>query len=315
MRLHPELAEMLRKRAALNLTPYHAGTPRQARLSYAAMQALLPANRGAAMHSTEERSIPVKGGNIAVRLFRPTASPAPGKILYLHGGGWVIGTLDGFSPVCRELAAATNMTVASVDYRLAPEHPFPGPVEDAYAALEWANENLSGPLVVMGDSAGANLSAAIALKARAENGPAIALQVLVYPVTDADFSRPSYVELGTGAYQLTVEDMAWFWSHYVPDPAERRHPLAAPLHAQDPSGLPPAIVIVAGCDPLRDEGLAYAKRLTEAGVPTQLEMFDDMIHGFFTMVDLIGPANAAVRRIGKDIAARVAALSARSGAA
>lgn len=307
MRLHPELAEMMRKRAALNLTPYHAGTPQQARLSYAEAQAALPPNRGAAVHSTEERSIPVAGGRITVRLFHPTAAATAGTILYLHGGGWVIGTLDGFAPVCRELAAASGLTVASVDYRLAPEHPFPGPVEDAYAALKWAHENLPRPIVVMGDSAGANLSAAIALKARMENGPAIALQVLVYPVTDADFSRPSYVELGTGAFQLTTQDMIWFWSHYVPDPEQRRHPLAAPLHAEDLSGLPPAIVVVAGCDPLRDEGLAYAQRLAEAGVPTRVEKFDDMIHGFFTMVDLIGPSNAAVRQVGKDIAGRIAA--------
>jgi len=313
MRLHPELAEMLRKRAALNLAPYHAGTPQEARLSYAQAQAAMPADRGAPVHSIEEPRVKVAGGEIAVRVFHPTAEPAAGTILYLHGGGWVIGTLDGFTPVCRELAAASGLTVASVDYRLAPEHPFPGPVEDAYAALKWARETFSGLLVVMGDSAGANLAAATALKAREENGPAIALQVLVYPVTDADFSRPSYVELGTGAYQLTIEDMRWFWSHYVPDPDQRRHPLAAPLHAEDLSGLPPAIVVIAGCDPLRDEGTAYAERLAQAGVPTQVELFEHMIHGFFTMVDLIGPANAAVRQIGEDIAARVSALNRRSG--
>lgn len=305
MRVHPELEAILRARAALKLTPYHAGTPEEARGSYLQAQAALPADRGARVHATEDRRIPVSGGEITVRVFTPSASERPGTILYLHGGGWVIGTLDGFSPVCRELAAASGLTVASVDYRLAPEHPFPVPVEDAYAALQWVAKALPGPIVVMGDSAGANLATAAAIKARIEGGPAIALQVLVYPVTDADFSRKSYAELGTGEYQLTMADMRWFWGHYVVDPAGRTNPLAAPLHAPDLAGLPPAIIAIAGCDPLRDEGLAYAARLAEAGVPTTVERFDDMIHGFFTMIDLVSPANAAVRRIGADIAARV----------
>lgn len=306
MCVHPELEAILRARAALELTPYHAGTPEEARRSYFQAQAALPTDRGARVHATEDRRIPVDGGEIAVRIFTPAAGQGPGTILYLHGGGWVIGTLDGFSPVCRELAAASGLTVASVDYRLAPEHPFPVPVEDAYAALQWAVQTLPGPMVVMGDSAGANLATAAAIKARTEGGPAIALQVLIYPVTDADFSRGSYAELGMGEYQLTTADMRWFWDHYVADPAGRRNPLAAPLHAPDLAGLPPAIIAIAGCDPLRDEGLAYAARLAEAGVPTTVERFDDMIHGFFTMVDLVSPANAAVRRIGADIAARVA---------
>lgn len=308
MPLNPELAEMLRKRAALNLMPYHAGTPQDARRSYNEAQAAMPPERGAPIHATEDRRVKVAGGEIGVRLFHPGPGDAPGTILYLHGGGWVIGTLDGFAPVCRELAAASGMLVASVDYRLAPEHPFPVPVQDAYEALLWARDNLPGPLIVMGDSAGGNLAAAVALKARDEGGPEIALQVLVYPVTDADFSRNSYVELGNGDYSLTVDDMRWFWNHYVPDADARRDPLAAPLHAADLSGLPPAIVVIAGCDPLSDEGRAYAGRLAADGVPTQVEVFDDMIHGFFTMVDLIGTSNAAVRRIGGDIAARVAAL-------
>lgn len=304
-RVHPELEAILRARAALNLAPYHAGTPDEARRSYVQAQAALPPDRGACVHSVEDVSVPAACGMIGMRIFRPTPEAQKGTIVYLHGGGWVIGTLDGFTPVCRELAAASGLTVASVDYRLAPEHRFPGPVEDAYAALAWAARNLPGPFVVMGDSAGGNLAAAVALKARDEGGPEIALQVLVYPVTDADFSRPSYAELGGGNYQLMTDTMRWFWDHYAPEEAQRRDPLAAPLHAPDLAGLPPAIVVIAGCDPLRDEGLAYAERLREAGVPVAVDMHDDMIHGFFTMVDLISPANAAVRKTGADIASRL----------
>ncbi|MGO4841036.1 alpha/beta hydrolase, partial [Rhizobiaceae sp. 2RAB30] len=138
---------------------------------YLQAQAALPPDRGARIHATEDQRIAVNGGEIAVRVFTPSASKRPGTILYLHGGGWVIGTLDGFSPVCRELAAASGITVASVDYRLAPEHPFPVPAEDAYAALQWAAKTLPGPIVVMGDSAGANLATATAIKARIEGGP------------------------------------------------------------------------------------------------------------------------------------------------
>ena len=241
-----------------------------------------------------------------MRLFHPRPEPARGTILYLHGGGWVIGTVDTFEPICRALAAASGLAVASVDYRLAPEHAFPGPVDDAFAALTWlAGRSAGAPTAVMGDSAGATLAAACALKARDQHGPAIALQVLVYPVMDSDFDRASYREFGTGSYALTVADMQWYWNHYVPDPAMRRHPLATPLHAPDLSGLPPAIVVIAGCDPLRDEGMAFAKRLDEAGVPTTIDYFDNMIHGFFTMVDLLEPANAAIKRIGGDIAVRL----------
>ena len=297
---------MLEARAALNLTPYHAMTPQGARQSHVDMQAALPPGRGARVHAVQDHEVAVAGGTITVRTFKPRPDPSPGTILYMHGGGWVIGTIDTFEPVCRELAVASGLDVASVNYRLAPDHPFPGPVEDAYAALKSVALRSGGkPIVVMGDSAGANLAAALALKARDEAGPDIALQVMIYPVTDADFETRSYVELGTGQFGLSAADMRWFWDHYVPDTAMRRNPLAAPLHAPDVSRLPPAIVAVAGCDPLHDEGVAYAERLRQAGVSTALERFDDMMHGFFTMVDVFEPANAAIGRIGAEIGKRV----------
>lgn len=295
--VHPEIAAILARRASLGLPPYSAGTPAEAREAFAASQVALPKDRGAPMHAIADETLAVKGGAITLRRYRPAASAPARRILYLHGGGWVFGTLDAFDPVCRELAAATGAEVVSADYRLAPEHPFPGPVEDAYAALQAVAEP-GVPLAVMGDSAGGNLAAALALKARAEGGPAIALQALIYPITDHDFARASYAAYGDGGYLLSRQDMEWYWAHYAPDAARRADPLASPLRASDLSGLPPAIVIAAGCDPLCDEGVAYARALEAAGVPTDLEIHPDMTHGFFTMVGLLGPADAAVRAVG-----------------
>jgi acetyl esterase len=300
--VHPEIAAILARRAALGLAPYSAGTPAEARDAFAASQAALPPDRGARVHGVRDEALAVKGGRITLRRYSPDAGPARARIVYCHGGGWVFGTLEAFDPVCRELAAATGAEVVSVDYRMAPEHPFPGPLEDAFAALgAVAAEDPALPLAVMGDSAGGNLAAAAALKARAEGGPRIDLQVLVYPITDHDFERPSYAAYGDGNYLLSRTDMEWYWGHHAPDPADRKNPLASPLHAPDLAGLPPAIVVVAGCDPLNDEGLAYAQALKAAGVATELEVHPDMTHGFFTLVDLLGPANAAVQATGAKI--------------
>src|SRR5258708_2794324 len=209
--VHPKIAELLQKRAALNLTPYHAGPPRQARQSFETAQAALPPNRGRPMHATTDHQVTVAGGAITIRLHQPKPEPSRGTILYFHGGGWVVGELYAFDPVCRELAAASGLEVANVGYRLAPEHSFPGPVEDAFTALHWLQaRSPDRPIVIMGDSAGANLAAACAIKARDAGTPAIALQVLVYPVMDSNFTRPSYMKFGTGDYLLSTSDMKWF---------------------------------------------------------------------------------------------------------
>ena len=215
-------------------------------------------------------------------------------ILYLHGGGWVIGTIDGYDTMARKLAERTSCAVALVDYRLAPEHRYPTAVDDCYAGLEWTAARLEeitgrpdGPLIVAGDSAGGNLSAVVALRARDRNGPEIALQVLIYPVTDADLSRPSYVE-AENQLLLTTDAMAWFWDHYVPDTARRAEPDASPLRAPDLTGLPPAVVLTAEHDVLRDEGEAYADRLRAAGVPVETHRLAGQMHGFFTLLLLPG---------------------------
>jgi acetyl esterase len=302
-RLHPDIRAILARRAALALSPYSAGTPEAARAAFAASQAALPRDRGARMATIVNETIAAGDETIRIRRYRPEGA-VHGTIVYCHGGGWVFGTLDAFDPVCRETAASAGAEVISVDYRLAPETRYPGPLDDAYRALCAVAGD--GPLAVMGDSAGGNLAAACALRARDEGGPRLALQVLLYPITDHRFDRDSYAAFGGGGYLLSRADMEWYWTHHAPEVARRDEPYASPLRAPDLAGLPPAIVVVAGCDPLRDEGVAYAERLQGAGVEVDLRIHDDMIHGFFTMVGLLGAADTAARSVGAAIRARFA---------
>ncbi|MFC5138055.1 alpha/beta hydrolase [Actinomycetospora rhizophila] len=231
---------------------------------------------------------------VPVRVIVPEGTPR-GVVVYYHGGGWVIGALDEFETLGRTLAVRTGCVVVLVDYRLAPAHRYPAAVEDAWAALRWVDEQvetLAGarvPVIVAGDSAGGNLAAVVARRARDAGGPALAGQVLVYPVTDANVDRPSYTD---PANQLIVSRgaMIWFWGHYVPDPALRGEPDASPLRAADLSGLPPAAVLLAEHDPLRDEGRAYAERLSEAGTAVSTLLLPDQMHGFFTLLTLPGAA-------------------------
>lgn len=246
---------------------------------------------GADVAKVYDETIDVADGSIAVRVIQPHGT-REGVVVFYHGGGWVLGTIDDYEALGRNLAADTHCTVLLVDYRLAPEHRFPTAANDAYAALVWAAEHpeLSDdpkmPLIVAGDSAGGNLAAVVARRARNEHHPDIGLQVLVYPVTDADFSRPSYVAADNQRL-LTKEGMQWFWNHYVPDQSQRKHPDASPLHARSLVDLPPALVITAECDVLRDEGEAYAERLRTSGVPSTLTRYAGQIHGFFTMIDML----------------------------
>jgi acetyl esterase len=193
--------------------------------------------------------------------------------------------------------------VIAIDYRRAPEHPFPAPLEDCWDALQSvASENGDAPLIIAGDSAGGNLSAVCTLRARDRGGPDLALQVLVCPVADDDLATASYRERGSGPdLFLTAADMAWFWGHYIAEPAARSVPEASPLRAVDLSNLPPAIVITAEYDPLRDEGIAYAQRLQAAGVPVTHRHHDDMFHDFFSFVNLLDAGNEAVARVGAEI--------------
>ena len=254
----------------------------------------------------EDRQIPGPNGEIPVRIYTPEGQGPFPVLVFYHGGGWVIGSIKTHDDICRVLARDTPALVVSVDYRLAPEHPFPVPVEDSYAALTWVAANAASiggdpaKLAVGGDSAGGNLSAVVAILARDRGGPRLAHQLLIYPATDMRGDTVSMRENGTG-YFLTHDIMTWFSNHYV-SAHERLLPHASPMLAPDLRGLPPATVITAEFDPLRDEGEAYAARLRESDVPAELTRHDGMIHGFFTMRMLrqsreaIESATAALRR-------------------
>jgi acetyl esterase len=207
----------------------------------------------------------------------------------------------------RSLAKESGCRVVSADYRLAPEHPYPAAVEDAYAAACWAASEFPGPLVVGGDSAGGNLAAVVALRARDEDGPEITYQMLIYPCVDFIGARPSTEEFAESPLILNTLGMKWFAGHYVPDVSRRSEPWASPLLAKSHAGLPPAYILVAGYDPLRDEDLAYAEVLKAAGVPVTVSRFDDQIHAFFTLVNAIDGATEAHRDAARAIRAAVGA--------
>jgi len=249
--------------------------------------------------NVENRSIPGPAANIPVRIYTPKgAGPFP-MLVYFHGGGWVLGSLESWDAPCRMLTNMVGCVMVSVDYRLAPEHKFPKPLEDCYAATQWVADNAASingdpaRIAIGGDSAGGNLAAAAALMARDHGKPRIAYQLLVYPVTDAAMNTGSIDSCADG-YLLTREMMAWFWKQYVRDSADRAHPYASPLLAQNLRGLPPALVITAEFDPLRDEGEAYAARMREAGVPVTCTRYDGTIHGFFLMSSVLDQGKKAV---------------------
>jgi acetyl esterase len=260
---------------------------------------MLPREDVAAVHDHE---VPVQGGTITVRVFTPRGPAPKPALVYFHGGGWVTGDIETHEGICRMLANAAQCVVASVDYRCAPEFPFPTAAEDAYAATRWVAEHAGElgvdprRLAVCGDSAGGNLAAAVPLMARDREGPRLALQVLVYPITDCDFDRASYRENAEG-YLLTSESMRFYWDQYVQDPADRVNPYVSPLRAASLTGLPPALVITAEYDPLRDEGEAYARALADAGVPVSHRRYPGMIHAFFRFTNVLDAARAAVAEV------------------
>ncbi len=248
-----------------------------------------------------DQNIPGPAGDLPVRVYTPKDGSTPRPVLvFYHGGGWVIGGLDEYNGVCSALAYKSGCVVVSVDYRLAPEHPFPAAVEDCYAALEWVAANAdelgadASRIAVSGDSAGGNLATVVTLLARDNNGPKITFQALIYPATGLKVGRfDSYRVNGEGLF-LTTRTMEYFGGHYQPDMTDFR---AVPLDAKDLSGLPPALILVAGYDPLRDEGKAYAKRLMESGVPVVLTEYAGMIHGFFSMSGVLDAGKQAVNQL------------------
>jgi acetyl esterase len=310
MPLHPQAQAFIDQINALQRPPLAELTLAQAR---AGLKGLLPPS-DEPVAAIDDFDLPGGDGQaVRARAYSPRDARAGALplVVWLHGGGWVTGDLDSHDATCRALANTSGCKVIAIDYRLAPEHKFPAGLDDCHAAVEWlaahGDEVGIDPrrIAVAGDSAGGNLAAAVALMARERGGPAIAFQLLVYPVTHHAFDTPSYREYGNG-YLLTEEGMRWNWNHYLPHAAAGRDPLASPLLAPDLRGLPPALVIVAQCDPLCDESEAYARRLAEAGVPVECRRYDGMLHAFFTLGQVFDDGRAAVAHAG-DVLRRVLA--------
>ena len=296
MPLDPEAQSVLATMSAAGEIDFFSLPPAVVRENFGAMPG---SNSGPACAKVEDRTIPGPGGPLPVRIYVPEGpGPKPG-LVYFHGGGFVLCGLDTHDSTCRELANGAGCVVVSVDYRLAPEAKFPAAPEDCYAATCWTAEHAPelgidpARLAVAGDSAGGNLAAVVSLMARDRKGPALVHQLLIYPVTDHGLETVSYKENGEG-YILTTGMMKWFWRHYLASEQDGANPLASPLRAEDLRDLPPATVLTAQYDPLRDEGHAYAEKLRKAGVPTAYTSYDGVFHGFFGMTELIPRARRAV---------------------
>ena len=283
---------------------YHTLSPKEARQLFRETR---PASTPTPPEIGSVRDLTAQGphGPIPLRVYRPANVPATtplATLVFFHGGGWVIGDLDTHDVLCRQLTAEAGVSVVSVDYRLAPEHKFPAALDDASAATRWivahADELSVDPvrLAVGGDSAGGNLAAVVALLAREERGPSIALQVLVYPVTDAAAESRSFADFADG-FMLTRDGMRWFTAHYLTKKEEAADWRVSPLRATSLAGLPPALIVTAGFDPLRDEGEAYAARLREAGVRVDYACYGGMLHGFVPMGRMIDTATRGVSLI------------------
>ena len=297
MPLNPQAKMILDQMASLNLPPLWEQSAEDARAASAARR--LPPTNPDPVAESIDRTVPGSGGDIPVRIYKPNNEVGLPILVWFHGGGWVLGDLEMADPTARALSHRSGVIVISVDYRLAPEHRYPAAIDDCYAATLWAVQTASDfggdpdRIAVGGDSAGGNLAAAVALRARDEGTVKISHQLLVYPVTLMDFTSDSYRDNAEG-YLLTTKSMRWFWNHYIGPDGNSDDPYASPLAADDLSGLPNAHVITAEYDPLRDEGNAYAARLSDAGVPTVSKCYDGMIHGFFGMSEVLDDAKAAI---------------------
>lgn len=311
MPLHPQAATFLDQLNQLNSPPMELMPIEMTRraLILTSRVRMAPAKLG----KIETRTIAGPDGtSLRVRIYWPDGPGPFPACLYFHGGGWVLNTIETHDDLVQRLTEASGCAFVSVDYRLAPEHKYPAAIEDAYAALQWlagTAEELhvdSQRIAVCGDSAGGNIAAALCLMTRDRGGPPVCFQALIYPITDCDLDRPSYHENATG-YFLTRSQMEWFWQHYIADPEQRQHPYASPLRASTLQGLPPAFILTAEFDPLRDEGEAFAAALTEAGIPVLLHRVPGMIHAYIKRVDQFEDALASIRMTGEALRQAMAA--------
>jgi acetyl esterase len=300
MPVDPQVRAYLDAMAAANLPPAETLTPQQAREQMIVSSAALGPSE--AVHAVEDRYLAGPSGDVPARVYRPSADRPLPALVYFHGGGWVAGSVATHDGYCRALCNASGVAIISVDYRLAPEHPFPAAIDDAF----WATQSVARlaaelgldpqRLAVGGDSAGGNLAAATAIMARDRGGPRLAMQLLIYPVIDAACDTPSYRENAEG-YGLTRASMQWFWQQYAPSSKDRANPYCAPLRCAELTGLPPAVILTAEYDPLRDEAEAYAARLRAAGVHVELTRYGGMIHGFVRRLALFDQARRALVQV------------------
>ena len=296
--LDPQAEALLQQMAQMKLPPLHTLTPAQAREMMRGMAVLSSAPEVVA--KVENLTIPGPEGQIPVRIYTPRGDGPFPILVFFHGGGWVLCDLDTHDNLCRSLTNRACCVVVSVDYRLAPEHKFPSAVEDAYAATRWVAENANrvngdpARIAVGGDSAGGNLAAVAAIMARDRHGPRLIYQLLIYPVMDVSSNNTDSHRNYADGYFLTRGDGEWFCDHYLHYKEERSNPSVSPLLTPDLSGLPPALVITAGFDVLRDEGESYAKRLRKAGVSAKCTRYEGMIHGFMSMDGLLNEARNGI---------------------
>ncbi len=307
MPVHPQAQTILDMMSELGLVIDASTDPVQIRQ---AIETFATAGRDAAepVAHVEDRDVPGPAGDIPVRVYRPSDDPALAVLVWFHGGGWTIGSLETHDNTCRSLANAVACIVVSVDYRLAPEHKFPAAADDAFAATQWvaahAGEIGGDPkrIAVGGDSSGGNLAAVVSLLARDAGGPELAFQLLVYPVTDHELESSSMRENATG-YFLELESMRWFYNQYLRDEHDGADWRFSPVRASDLAGLPPAFVLTAEFDPLRDQGEVYAQKLEAAGVLVELRRYDGVFHGFFGMREILEPAQQAFDDVTKALRA------------
>ncbi len=309
MTLNPAVEALLGMMAQAPQIDFATASPEDVRAAYGQSMAF---GEPIAMARVQDVVIPLEDRVLDARLYVPEgAGDAPPLVLFYHGGGWVIGDLDSHDGTCRALARASKAAVLSVAYRLAPEHRYPTAPHDCFDALEWASQNGASlgvdasRLAVAGDSAGGNLAAAVAIMAR-DHGIALRHQTLIYPVTDNDFTLPSYAENGGGEYFLSTAGMKWFWLHYLGGGAADHSPLATVARTPDIEGVAPATVITAQYDPLRDEGNAYAEKLKAAGVSVDAAVAPGMVHGFFSMFEMVPDAHIWIERAGANLSKALA---------
>jgi acetyl esterase len=301
MQLDPQIAEIIKQIPPL--PPFRSVSPAELRKIGDEMSAAIP-KLDVPLASVADREIATPGGNLRVRIYTPEGSGPFPLLCYFHGGGYVVGDLNSADPICRGLSAGAGCVVMSVDYRLSPEHPFPCANDDAHAAVLWASQNADeinadpGRLAVGGDSAGANLSAAVTLRAREAGGPKLVAQLLMYPSPSyPDTRSASFLEYAAGPL-MTADDALYFWDQYLPNlERDRINPDACALHASNHRGLPPAFVANAECDPTLDSGEAYADALQAAGVPTMRRIYSGLPHGFFGWIGFSKKAEAAMAEL------------------